>query len=193
MSALLAIDPSVAHIGYAVLAMAEPPVTGGPLAAGWPRPPLRWDMAPLIAIGTWHIPASDDQGGVALEARMRAMNGHVGQLLVGLADQGHRVTHAVIERPITSTVYARNLRRGSNATINAPMREKQELSTGALFAYVEACGVRAHFAAPVSKRFRTVGVLTSWYPTLPRTSEHARAALALGLAALADHRRRWAA
>ena len=185
--ALLALDPSIAHIGYAVLGMPDMPET----AAG--RVNARWTIAPLLAIGTWHIPASDDQGSVALEARMRAMNGQVGQLLVGLSNDGHRITHAVIERPIVSTVYTRNLLRGSNARINAPMREKQELATGALFAYVEACGVRAHFAAPVSKRFRAAGVLTSWYPDLPRTSEHARAALALGLAALSDHRRHWAA
>lgn len=182
--ALLALDPSVAHIGYAVLGM-RPSVSslGG---ATWP----------LLAIGTWHIPASDDQGSVALETRLRRM----GQALDRLRLDGWRagsvyapLRHAVIERPVTSTVYARHRARGREPQMLAASRERQELATGALWAMLEAAGIAAHFAAPVQRRYRTTDLLGRLYPDLPRTSEHARAALALGLAALSDHRRVWSA
>lgn len=186
MAALISLDPGLDEAGFAVLAF---PALG---TASTSRQVLTWGGAvglgypPLLEVGTWYCPP-----GAELEVRLRR---HAEEVIRVLSGHGDAITHAVIERPITSTVYAAHRRGGATQqTKMARSREVQELVTGVLWRTLEARGVTAHFAAPTRKAFRSIEVLKRLYPALPRTSEHARAALALGLAALADHRRRWAA
>lgn len=176
MAALLALDPGLDECGYAVLGFG-----GAPHATA-----QVFQVHPLLDVGTWYCPS-----GAELEVRLRR---HAEEVIRVLSGHGDAITHAVIERPITSTVYAAHRTGGPRQqTKMAASREVQELVTGVLWRTLEARGVTAHFAAPTRKTFRSLDVLRRLYPDLPRTSEHARAALALGLAALADHRRHWAA
>ncbi len=180
-SALLCLDPGLDEVGYAVLGFGGAPHATAPV----------FRVHPLLGIGTWYCPP-----GATLETRLRH---HAEKLVMTLAEHGDAdgvcaITHAVIERPVTSTVYAAHRKGGpTQQTKMAGSREVQELVTGVLWRTLEARGVVAHFAAPTRKQFRSIEILKRLYPQLPRTSEHARAALALGLAALTDHRRRWVA
>ena len=171
---LLALDPGLDECGWALLSPALP------------RPAL-------LGVGTWDCPP-----GATLEARMHRHHRELGRVLATgrsviaeAPEIAGPVTHAVIERPITSTVYAAHRHGERQQTKMAHSREVQELVTGALWAFCVGHGLRALYAAPTPKRLRSLDLLGRLFPQLPRTSEHARAALALGLAALSDHRRIW--
>lgn len=162
---LVALDPGLDEVGYAVVAPG--------------RPPRLW------RIGTWYCPP-----GAALGLRLRR-HGEQLRALLAAARQVTVVLGVLIERPATSTVYAAHRAGGPRQqTKMARSREVQELVTGVLWAVAEAAGAAAEFAAPVGRRWRTVEHLTLVCPDLPRTSEHARAALALALGVLGDERRR---
>jgi hypothetical protein len=174
MSAIIALDPGLAHCGYGVLRL---PAPGRVLA-------LDRAQAHYVTSGTWHTDPK-----LSLEARVAELS----RLATELA-QEHGATAAVLERQTIGGTYARNRRKGADERKQARSLQSQQTATGGMLVLLAMAGLSpVYFAPPVRLVHRTDVAIRRVLPELTkRTSEHERAALALGLRELSDFRRRWA-
>lgn len=167
---ILAIDPGLGEMGWCV--WRAPTVS---------PPTLQSYGACLVRLGTVRTRPSD-----ALAARLAALGAAVRELI-----EGYPVRRVVVEAPAIEGRYA--ARRGGER-VNARALRYHAQACGAILAAAWAPGrvVEELRADRLAKATRTE-VLSRAVPALPRSSEHARDAAALGLRVLLAARGREAA
>ena len=184
MTALLALDPSLDEVGYACFDL-----------AGVTRPLAYADLdARYLASGTLREPLWEGQ---RLRPQVERMLGYIQGLGAVVPDLGQ--TLALVERPATTAVYGYNRTKGATARNMAGPMAKQHFAAGALATSLAVLGAEVLTVAPVGKgkkatlSLRDPAALAAMLPRLTRTSEHCRAACAIAIRYLTDHRRRWVA
>lgn len=183
-SYLLALDPGMDEVGYALFDVQDV------------RRALAYQDvdARFLAADTMHEPL---RRGDTERSQVYRVHAYIRRLQDLLADPGR--TLVLVERPATTAIYGYNRAKGATARNMAGPMSLQHFAAGSLTGALLTLSAGVLLVPPIKASrkstvsLRDVTTLRSILPRLTRSSEHCRAACALAIRYLTDHRRHWAA